>query len=175
MKRCPKCGLVYSDSDSFCKRCKIDLLTGEQVSIPAQSQKPGSELNQLEIDFILKKISEGVSLTRERIQKSPLTQKLKTRFRLTAVASKPSAQVEGLIYCLNCGGEMKPSILSYFPLKTLYPLLGLAVILLVLSFFFWALIFPSLLSIAGFFFYRALKLDLWVCSECKNQIKREKT
>ena len=174
MKRCPKCGLVHSDLDNFCRRCKIDLLTGEPISIPTQSPKYSSELNQLDIDFILKKISGVVSWSQERIQKNPWAQKLKTRFRLSPAVSKSSAQVEELIYCLNCGGEMKPSVLSYFPLKSLYPLLGVAVILLVLSFFFWALIFPALLSMAGFFFYRALKLDLWVCSECKSQIKRQK-
>ena len=27
--RCPQCGLVHADSDQFCRRCQVDLRTGE--------------------------------------------------------------------------------------------------------------------------------------------------
>ena len=174
MKRCPKCGLVHSDLDRFCRRCKVDLFTGEPISVIEQVPKPASQSIQIELDLLLKKIIAICSGAWQSFQKIPIIQKLKARFGISPIVSKPSQQVEELIYCLKCGGEMKPQVRPYFPLKNLYPLLGLGIVLLILSFFFWALVFPSLLSIAGFFFYRSLKLDLWVCSECKSQIERKK-
>ena len=40
-RKCPKCGMVHSETDFICRRCRVDLLTGEPaaVSLPVSSAR----------------------------------------------------------------------------------------------------------------------------------------
>jgi len=169
MKSCPRCGLVHADADFICRRCQVDLLTGEPVKIPAARKpaKPALELKNLYAPFV--RVSGKIAGSAGKASGA-------IRKKLSRKPVEPSVQSQAaeLTYCLQCGGLMKPATLRLYSGKFIYPLLGLAAILLGLSLLWRLLLFPAGLSAAGFFAFRSLKTALWRCSDCGHEIKREK-
>ena len=48
--RCPQCGLVHPESDQYCRRCNLDLRTGEprpQAAVPVAAASAASALESL--------------------------------------------------------------------------------------------------------------------------------
>jgi hypothetical protein len=169
MKSCPRCGLVHADADFICRRCQVDLLTGEPVKTPAASSpaKPAFELKNLYAPLLAVpgKISGSAGRASEAVRKK-LSRK-RTRVSVQARTAETN-------YCRQCGGVMKPVTLRLYPGKYLYPLLALAAILFGLSFLWRLLLITAGLSAAGFFAFRSLKTSLWKCPDCGHEIKRDK-
>ena len=69
---------------------------------------------------------------------------------------------------------MKPAVQPYYPSKFIFPFLGLAVILFVLSFHWHLLVITGVMSVAGFFGFRSLRVDIWRCDDCRHERAREK-
>jgi len=175
VKTCPRCGLIHADADFVCRRCRVDLLTGEPVkaaaAAPSKPTKPALDLKKFRGLGLaaLSGISRGLGRVQDKF--SALVQKKVVRKKLEPTEQ---AQVSELVYCLKCGGEMKPAFARYYQSKALYPLLALALVLFGLSFLWRGLLITSALSLTGFFFYRALKVNLWRCTDCKHEMKRQK-
>lgn len=173
MKRCPKCGMVHAETDFICRRCRVDLLTGETVKVSLASQSGGSAAAVKVLAAMAPKILNKASDALGGVQKKAAGLIPKRFTEASPAAPVSAAQVSELIYCLQCGGEMKPATLRYFPGKIIYPFLGLAAVLIGLGFLWWGLFFTAALSVAGFFIFRSLKVNLWKCGECNYEQKRE--
>ena len=174
MKKCPKCGMVHAETDFVCRRCRVDLLTGEPAAVSLPLQSGGSAGAAKVLTDMAPKILSRVSGAFSKLQKKVVSLIPKRFTEAKPAAADAAAQVNELIYCLQCGGQMQPATVSYFPEKIIYPFLGLAVVLIGLSFLWWGLLFTAALSIAGFFVFRSLKVNLWKCGDCSYQFKREK-
>ena len=174
MKKCPKCGMVHSETDFVCRRCRVDLLTGEPAAVSLPSQSGGSAAAAKVLAGMAPKILSRVSGTLIKLQKKAAGLIPKRFTEARPAAPDAAAQVNELIYCLQCGSQMQPATVRYFPGKTIYPFLGLAVVLIGLSFLWWGLLITAGLSVAGFFVFRSLKVNLWKCGDCSYQFKREK-
>jgi hypothetical protein len=174
VKKCPKCGMVHAESDFVCRRCRVDLLTGEPVAVSLPAPSIGSGAAAKALSSLAPKILNRASSAFEKGQKKVISLIPKRFTEEKPTAPTAAAQVNELIYCLQCGGEMKPATVRYFPGKTIYPFLGLAVVLIGLSFLWWGLLFTAALSIAGFFVFRSLKVNLWKCGDCSYELKRDK-
>ena len=149
MKRCPRCGLVHPDSEHICRRCRVDLSTGEKAQLPTIKTRTGFSFNfpVLEFSQIFLKIPQIL----EKLYSFP----------------EKSREKEKVFYCLECGGELELKKQELYPKKFSYPFLALAVILFGLSWLVPALLITGILSLAGFFLYHSvLKKSFWQCPEC---------
>ncbi len=168
MKRCPKCKMVHSDADYFCRRCNVDLATGEPAPLRAIRKKSGEEVLRERIR------NSGNLVKRPLAFLNKTAAKILAKFPAPKLEPKESEQVNALIYCMSCGGEMKPAAVPYYAGWMIYPFLALAAILFGLSFIFRALIIPGILSVAAFVVYLRLREELWLCGECGSYHKRRK-
>ena len=149
MKRCPRCGLVHPDSETICRRCRVDLSSGEKVEVPVIKSRA-----EFSFSFPLAGFTQFLSRLSELRGKITL---------LPRVAQKEKK----IIYCLECGGMLKVVKEELYPRKFSYPLLGLALVLLSLSWLIPSLLITGILSLAGFFSYTFLvKRSYWQCREC---------
>jgi len=168
VKHCPKCKMVHSEADYICRRCRVDLATGEPVALPAIRQKSGEDL-----------LREKLRDSRNLIQKplvffSKTLNKIRAKIPAPKLKAKETDQITALIYCMKCGGEMKPATVPFYPARILYPFLGLSVALFGLGFLFTGLILPGILSLACFVIYFRLREELWLCGECGSYHKKKK-
>ena len=151
MKRCPKCGLVHPDSDEICRRCRVDLQTGEPVALSAP--KASTSLS-LDLAGIFQKPLAWLARLQEAILPAPAEKAEKSSFE------------KQIVYCMECGGKMERRAELIYPAKFIYPLLGLGIILLVLGFFIPLLFISAGLSILSFIFYFTYRVRFWRCTEC---------
>jgi len=169
-KRCPRCHLVHSDADYVCRRCRVDLATGEPVALKVIKSKSADQV-------LREKIANSLALPQKLLKfLSAGLDKALARISSPKLQAKASDELENLVYCMECGGEMKPEIVPYYPRKILYPFLGLSFILFALAFLFPLLIITGVLSLASFIVYYRLRQELWLCTECGHYhlIKRKK-
>jgi hypothetical protein len=167
--------MVHTDADFVCRRCRVDLLTGEKVAVAAAVQ-PGaaSRLEKILNNAAPRFLSRASNLL-DKVRKQALRLVPKRFTQPRTAASDSAEQVAELTYCLDCGGVMKPATVRYFPGKIVYPFLALAVVLIGLGLKWHGLFATAGLSVAGFFVFRSLKLELWKCGDCSNEVKREKS
>ena len=161
MKRCPKCGLVHPDHDFTCRRCHVDLLTGE----PAKTQIP--------VKPKIPKAGAGILAGVGKVQ-SKITGMVQKKLVKKPVEATAQQQIPEMTYCMQCGGVMTPAVQPYYPAKYIFPFLGLALVLFVLSFHWHLLAITGVMSVAGFFIFRSLRVELWRCQGCKHEHAREK-
>jgi len=172
VKSCPKCGLVHADTDFVCRRCRVDLLTGERVQKVAAAA-PGKSSS------LLKGIVSSLTLSGRNFNPlkkvlaaaSSMVQKIILRGTAEAPLREQAAE---MTYCLQCGGVMKPATVPFYSLKTVLPFLALAALLFGLSFLWSHLAITATISVAGFFLFWSLRMNVWRCQECKHEIKRQK-
>jgi len=166
--------MVHAETDFVCRRCRVDLLTGEPVVVNLPAQAGGSSAAAKVLAGLAPKILNRASGILSRVQKKVVSLVPKRFTEARPAAPDAAAQVNELIYCLQCGGQMQPGTVRYFPGKTIYPFLGLAAVLIGLSFLWPFLLITAALSVAGFFVFRSLKVNLWKCGDCSYQFKRDK-
>lgn len=168
VKRCPKCKLVHSDSDVVCRRCGVDLLTGEPVKIVRVKKKPVNEV-------MVERFKDMFSVLRKPFSsmRSFLERVLK-RIKLPGFGRMESEQRKALIYCMECGGEMRMISVPYYSRKVVYPFLGLSLVLFGLGFIFRLLFISSFLSLIVFVVYFRLRDEFYRCSDCGAYLRRKR-
>jgi hypothetical protein len=151
----------------------VDLLTGEpaKVQAPQKPAKPAFEMKNLKAK--MPKVGAGILAGAGKIP-GKITGLIQKKLIKKPLAATQQQQAAEMTYCMQCGGVMKPAIQPYYPSQFIYPFLGLAVILFVLSFHWRLLAITGVMSVAGFFVFRSLRVDLWRCQDCRHEHAREK-
>ena len=167
VKRCPRCKLVHSESDVVCRRCGVDLLTGEKMKVVSIKSKPTGELIVLRFKGIITFLKKRFSIISDSFGR------VLKKFSLRRIKTRETEQIDALIYCMECGGEMKPVDIPYYPRRVFYPFLGISLILFGFSFVFPVLVITGGLSLASFFVYLRLRVMFWECKDCGSRIKRK--
>jgi hypothetical protein len=145
----------------------VDLLTGEPAPVIAPKTSSFSEV-------LAERIADSRSLVRKPFSlASSAFRKVMSKLPTPKFKPKPAEQIGSLIYCMECGGEMKPAAMPYYPFKILLPFLALALILFGLSFRFPLLSITGVLSLACFFIYLRMRVELWQCGECGEHMERK--
>ena len=73
MKKCPKCGMVHAETDFVCRRCRVDLLTGEPAAVSLPSQSGGSSAAAEVLAGLAPKILSRVSGAFSKVQKKAVS------------------------------------------------------------------------------------------------------
>ncbi len=193
--KCPRCGLVHPPVDQACRRCEIDLRTGEaspraglrvetgpsrsalekikgriesrkQAPEPEEPEKPGKR--EKERAETRERHAEHETPAEER-QDSARTE------RKTALASMfvlPGAEKKKQIPCIHCEGTMTIRRSAPFSKAWPFALFGLAAALAAAAFFFPLLWIPAVLAAAAGLLYTRAGKTYWRCQSCGFIIKR---
>jgi len=171
MKACPKCGLVHADADFICRRCRVDLLTGEPVAVAAQVMIKKPAFDSRKLTTLPLKLLRGLVGLGSRINAKTVGA-IQKRFIKKPLQASRQAQISEMTYCMQCGGHMEPLTQPYYPGKTLYLFLILALLLFGLGFKWHGLFATAGLSVGAFFVYRSIRINIWKCGTCKHEVDR---
>lgn len=199
--RCPRCGLIHPPADLVCRRCEIDLATGQPA--PRSFTPPPAETASADWRQLLKKFKTsgwGVKLRPGGVAASqPTTRETKkTTVRPTAPPVPPSipgmvvavsfgkkGRLTGLIKslrrpqlreltCIQCGGRMLISRARPYSRGGPAALLILAVVLAAVGFVFPLLFITAGLGVASGIVYLRLGRTFWKCAACGFVVPRAK-
>ncbi len=194
--RCPKCGLVHSPGDQVCRRCQVDLKTGEprpiQVSIP---QDQASALNRMKARLRLPK-SPAAIITRkakkpgkkknaaEAVQEKGETssetfiaprkkKKKKTKMPAPLLSLFSGRKGVSEIPCAQCGADMMIARTRPYSMSGPVALLALGAALLAAGVLFHLLFISSGIALAAGAFYLRAGRTFWKCPSCGFTVSRE--
>jgi len=193
--KCPRCGLVHAASDQVCRRCEIDLRTGEarpraqsclavedsrnpferlSALVPRRSkpaaaaEEPGAKPKTAE-----RRPVEAATPTAASPAHAPAGRKAVTFFRAQKEKVRLPAFLRGKaesdappMSCVQCSEPMRVVHERPYPFWQVLALWVLGGGLLIAGIFFHLLIITGVLAVvAGFFFHR-LGGSHWRCASC---------
>ncbi len=177
--RCPNCGLVHPDSELYCRRCLIDMHTGEPMHEvrTAESAPPAQRLQQAAETLLLSAMSasrRSASQLKNTMERAGSSIR-KIDFKALAAGLKDlAARGETLktIPCLQCEGQMNIQRIHDYGAGGTIALFLMGAVLMGLGFLAWPLFVTGALSVGlGVFFHRKGKTR-WRCPSCGFNILR---
>ncbi|MFO8058098.1 MAG: hypothetical protein R6V10_12445 [bacterium] len=184
--KCQRCGLVHPPKAQVCRRCEIDLQTGEPRSradsylevagrstgtTPIEKKKSRLKRKEkAETREPAESSSEETSESRSPAEKQGASvQRGRDLTRLLPGGSGSQAQVS----CIQCTSFME--VKKEFPYSRVYPLLFLALglVLAVAGLFVRLLFLPALAAVLAGLAYLGVGRSYWLCPSCGYSIERE--
>ncbi len=191
--KCPKCGLVHANSEKVCRRCGVDIITGDPVSREqkAQAVKAGGASRMDRIKAMRTKpkqeqepaaavkskrpsakppAAKGVVLSSSKTKKRSRKKAggLMARFKKPA-ASKSAVRV---IECIECQAQMHIEMVRGYGLTGPIALIILAAALLVAGFLAWPVWLLSPVALGLGIWYLRSGQTRWHCPSCGYNVSR---
>ena len=185
--KCPRCGLVHPAGDEVCRRCEIDLKTGEARArascVVLTAQAPGA-IERLRGLRVRVPARPRPAVPEDQAEKSsPAAAKPKPKSGVIAAMRRPQAgllarlklrrrsEVKELT-CLQCSGLMEINRQAPFSQAAPVGLLALAAVLFAAGFKFHLLFITAIpAAILGLIYLRVGKTS-WKCHSCGFTIPR---
>jgi hypothetical protein len=192
--KCPRCGLVHAPLEQVCRRCEIDLRTGEPRSrvqaVAPSAKSTASSLRRLR-DRIkapaktLKSAGETaeaqVQEKKARVLPGPEPHSVEAKSKPSAFVAYAMSKKTGLpsfldrfrkkrgttsITCVQCSGRMAIQRTAPFSRSGPIALLCLGGALIIAGFFFRLLLITGSLSLVLGLVYLRVGHTSWKCSDC---------
>jgi len=182
--KCPKCGLPHANSDTVCRRCRVDLRSGEPVKQSAlDSARAGGATRLDRLKALGAKRQQGESSLfsssgerasekpRRAVLSSSATKKKKRSLSAGLLGGKSPVKT---LECLECHGSMYVKTASPYGLSGPLGLMVLAIAMVVAGFWAWPLFLLAPLSLGLGVVYIYLRSDKtrWECASCGFVIPR---
>jgi hypothetical protein len=177
--KCPKCGLLHPDSEQYCRRCMVNMHTGEPMpqveaveTIPAgQRLRQAAETLSVSALQAAKRLAElkTVFATAAARGRSFNWDSLKSR--LTALYF--TAETLKAIPCVQCEGEMRVERVQGYGKGGIIALALTGVALLGMGCLAWPLFVTGAASIGLAIFFQRRGKSRWRCTSCWFKIPRQ--
>jgi len=189
--RCPQCGLVHPPSDATCRRCEIDLRTGESrarecaVTVAKPEESIAERLRSVAKRVPARKTQaspeapardKGKENRKKALpqpvisvgEQAPDESRKKSKVREWKLKVKDTSTLP----CAQCGEPMHVARTMPFSRNWPYILVGLGTALLIAGIFIHVLLVTAVLAIAAGIAYTRVGRTYWKCEECGLTITR---
>ena len=184
--KCPRCSLVHPPKDLVCRRCHIDLRTGETMGRPAVAVAVGIDGKDGRLNRIKRKAADAVQSGKpesgrkkesetqpqreDRPGRDAAPKKDPVKFSLLRGAEKTKGPQK--IVCVQCGNYMHVERTQPYSNRAPQALFAMGAILAAGGLFYHLLFVTAAVSIiAGIYYQRAGKY-FWQCPDCGFTINR---
>ncbi len=174
--RCPRCGLVHPDGDIYCRRCQVNLHTGEpRPEEPTVDAIPASQRLLHEAETILRSLLAGarrLNIFKDTFNKMAAQLKsLNLRGMLNSLTSR--SEKLKTIPCLQCEDAMKIDRIPVYGAGGPIALFILGGLLLGIGFLAWPLFITGVVSVGLAVFFRKRGKTRWRCPSCGYTVSRQ--